>query len=43
MEEMKMHTKFLAGNLKGRNHFRDLAINGRKILKHFIRKYCVRV
>jgi hypothetical protein len=31
MGERKMHTKFWSGNLKGRDHLKNLGVDGRKI------------
>lgn len=35
MEEIKMHTKFWSKHRKGRDHFEDLGIDGRMILRGF--------
>jgi hypothetical protein len=37
-----MHTKFLFEILKGRDHSKDLGVNGRIILKWILGKWCVR-
>jgi hypothetical protein len=33
-----MHTKFVSGNLKGRDHSKDLGVDERIILKWFLKK-----
>jgi hypothetical protein len=33
MVEMRMHTKFCLENLKGKDHFIDLGLDGRIILR----------
>jgi hypothetical protein len=37
-----MHTEFQFGNLKCRNHRRDISFHGRIILKRNVKKKCVR-
>ena len=39
MREQKMHTDFLLGNLRERDHLEDLGIGGRIILKWILNKY----
>jgi hypothetical protein len=38
-----MHAEFHSENLKGRNHFGEVNVNGRIILKRFATKDCVRM
>jgi hypothetical protein len=37
MGEMKMHTKFWSGNLKGRHHLEDLGVDRRIVLKWILK------
>jgi hypothetical protein len=39
LAHMRMHTKFLEENLKGRDHFKALAIDGMIILEHILGKW----
>jgi len=33
-----MHTEFWSENLKGRDHFKDLGVDGRRILSVYLRE-----